>query len=334
MKAQTRLACFTAALVTVIVPAGLGAPSAVAQTTPKVTFALNWIPYGIHVPFYAALERGLFQAKGVDVKVVRGFGGRTVKDVARQTVHIGLADAGLMLVSKARGMAVKQVAAYFNRDPVAIYALDKSGIRSPKDLEGKLLGTTQAGVDRAKWPTFATLNKVDSSRVKWEFMTAPAKNPSLLAGKVDAIITFATVKPNLDAAASKKGQRIVELRFSDYGIDAYGLSVIASDDYLKAQPDAARRVLAAYVDAVTWSVANSDAALKMFTKRNAAVQPGLAKAHWDITVGLIALPKDNPKAFAKTSAARMKQTRDNIAKGIPVVGKIGVDATFTNEFLP
>ena len=45
-----------------------------AYAQKKVNFQLDWVPYGKYVGYYSALERGLYKAAGLDVKMERGFG--------------------------------------------------------------------------------------------------------------------------------------------------------------------------------------------------------------------------------------------------------------------
>ena len=40
----------------------------------KVKLALDWIIYGKHAGFYAAVEKGFYREHGLDVTLLRGFG--------------------------------------------------------------------------------------------------------------------------------------------------------------------------------------------------------------------------------------------------------------------
>src|SRR5262245_66099404 len=40
--------------------------------TEKILFQLDWIPFGRHAPYYAALEAGYYAEKGLDVTIAQG----------------------------------------------------------------------------------------------------------------------------------------------------------------------------------------------------------------------------------------------------------------------
>jgi len=56
---------------------GLGAAAAMpaaAATRDKLTFSLNFVPYGIHTAFFVAQEKGFYAQANLDVTIERGTG--------------------------------------------------------------------------------------------------------------------------------------------------------------------------------------------------------------------------------------------------------------------
>ena len=100
---------------------------------------------------------------------------------------------------------------------IAIYTLGKSGIRRPKDLEGKSIGDSPGG-GIILYPAFAKLHGIK----KWNFvrMTPAAKNPSLLAGKIDFIDPHDGLS-RASAAGEETGVKVNEMLWSENGIDVY-----------------------------------------------------------------------------------------------------------------
>src|SRR5574341_285105 len=83
---------------------------ATAASREKLTFALNFVPYGIHAAFYAALDKGFYDQANLDVTIQRGTGSAdTVTKVATGSVEVGFADAGSVVVGRAKGAKVTMV---------------------------------------------------------------------------------------------------------------------------------------------------------------------------------------------------------------------------------
>ena len=47
-------------------------PRRARAATEKILFQLDWIPFGRHAPYYAALENGFYGEKGMDVTIAQG----------------------------------------------------------------------------------------------------------------------------------------------------------------------------------------------------------------------------------------------------------------------
>ena len=68
------------------------APARARAATEKVTFRLDWIPYGRHAPYYVALAKNFYGSAGLDVDVERNAWGRQLDSFE------GTSDAGMPLV--------------------------------------------------------------------------------------------------------------------------------------------------------------------------------------------------------------------------------------------
>ena len=76
------------------------------------------------------------------------------------------------------------------RDPSVMISLKNSGIRAPRDLEGKSIGALTASALRENWPSLAALNNVGPKKVTWVDMPGSAYVASLMSRKVHAIATY------------------------------------------------------------------------------------------------------------------------------------------------
>src|SRR5476649_2434406 len=108
--------------------------TASAQPLEKFTFALNWFPVGDHAAYWIALDKGYYKAKGLDVTLENSKGsGDTIAKVDTGRADAGLADAAVVIASRARGTTVKTVGMVFDKTPLNIYSLKSNALLKPKD---------------------------------------------------------------------------------------------------------------------------------------------------------------------------------------------------------
>ncbi len=310
---------------------GLGSASA----ADKVKFALDWIPYGKHAMFYASIDMGFWKDAGLDVALTRGFGsGDTVKRVASGTEDFGFASVGNMIAARARGADLRLVGMIHDKTLETVATLKGNKIAKPSDLEGKKIGSPEANASRVIFPAFANINKFDHKKVTWVNMTVPATVPSLLAGRVDAILIFYTEKPTVDKASGKVGKEPYYMLYANYGMATYGNGILVSEKTLKAKPELVKRFLAATYKGIAWSVENPQKAVDIFIKHNPAISPDLARAHFDIAVDSLLSANAMKAGIGHMTRDRMVFTNDLITTHMKLPKKTAVEDVYSNDFLP
>jgi NitT/TauT family transport system substrate-binding protein len=185
---------------------GAAALPALAQTTP-IKFQLDWRYEGPQAMFLVPLAKGYYQAEKLDVTVDAGNGsGGAVTRVASGAYDMGFADIAALMEFHANNPTApnKPVAVMmvYNNTPAAVLALKKSGIKAPKDLDGKKLGAPVFDAGRRAFPIFAKANGVGS--VAWTSMDPTLRETMLARGDIDAITGFSfTSLLNSRRAASR-----------------------------------------------------------------------------------------------------------------------------------
>src|SRR5690349_14620389 len=156
----------------------------------SVSLALDWVVNGTHSGYYVAREKGFYKEAGLDVAISRGFGsGDTIKRVGSRSASFGVADTGAIIAARANDdVPVRIVAMIFDRATLGVIYLTESGIKNPKDLEGRAIGRTASGASVNMFPGFLKANDIDRSKIREVVVDGATFAPLLVSGKVDGVL--------------------------------------------------------------------------------------------------------------------------------------------------
>lgn len=221
---------------------------------------------GRHSYFYVALDKGYYKDEGLNVTILRGQGsGDAIKKVAAGAATFGFADSGSLVLARGNdGLPVKLVSIVYVQPPQALFVLESSDIKTPKDLEGKTLAETAAGAIRLLFPAYAKAAGIDESKVKWVAAESSAL-PSILASKrADAIGQFTVGAPLLAAATAPEGVRA--LAYKDVGLSYYGNGIIATEKTIAEDPKLVRAFVRATIKGMKEAFAKPEEAATIMNK--------------------------------------------------------------------
>ncbi|QCS63745.1 MULTISPECIES: ABC transporter substrate-binding protein [Achromobacter] len=233
MKRTTRLACALSLM--------LAASAAGAQE--KLSLRLDYSIYGTHAPLYYGVDKGLYKAEGIDLRIGEGSGSsNTAKLVAQNIDPIGFMDYGTMLKGVAAGMPLKAIFAVHQRSPMVIISHADAPVRSPKELEGKVLGMSASESTAQMFPVLAALNGVDQKKINVIAPAVGTKTALFLQRRADAItgVTYFHIPP-LEA----QGAKVHYFSYADFGVNALEGGLAANTQWLAANPETARRFVRA-----------------------------------------------------------------------------------------
>ncbi|MBK7471867.1 MAG: ABC transporter substrate-binding protein [Betaproteobacteria bacterium] len=280
-----------------------------AQAQDAVSFRLNWYLGGLHVPFYYGKEMGFYKQEGIDLTINEGRGSaNTVQVVAAGSDTFGLADSSSLITTATKGADIKSVMSLLNSTGFSVVSLASTGIKTPKDLEGKSLAVSPGDPLGQLFRALAAHNKLDMNTIKFVQVDPAAKVVSVLEKRVDALLGGADDQFFL---IKYKGVEPAALRFADHGANIVGMTIMTTGNTIKTKPDLVRRFVRATVR--SWEAAKKnpnaavDAALKakadlnrqstydqmlvdfeLLDSPNSKGKIGLgAKADWDQTLMLL-----------------------------------------------
>jgi NitT/TauT family transport system substrate-binding protein len=301
----------------------------------KITLGLDWQIFGRHAGFIVAQERGFYKAEGLDVEVIRGYGAAdAVKRIAAGTITAGTGDTGALVISRSQGIKVKAVGMVYGKAPYVLWIRKDVGVKTPKDLEGKTIGSAAGSVVRLLFPAFAKLAGVDASKVNWATIDAPSHFPMLFSKKVDAVIDYIVGLPTVTKRGKEAGVEIQPMLYADYGLNIYSNAVMVREDMLQDKPDVVRKLLKATYQGFDYALKNPAEAAKIVKRRQPELDEETAAAEIVILRDLVLTPEAKQHGMGYMDAEKMRVTRDIITQAYELKVTVPHEELYTNALLP
>ncbi len=230
----------------------------------KVRLTLPWVPIGSYAAFIAAREMGYWKARGLDVEVSRGYGSADAsKRVGLGQFDYGDASFSVMIQTVAQGMDLVGLGLHMQVSPLAVFTLKKSGIKSPKDLEGKTIGATPTTGDYQLFPAFARATGIDRSKVNFRFLDGNVRTQTLLDGRVDALTGYYST----DAAPLWTGGGDIDIMlYHHYGVRIYDTGIIALRSQVEKFPEVTKAVVEGAMEGLKFTYLKPEEMLDLHIK--------------------------------------------------------------------
>ena len=308
-----------------------------AQETP-IKFQLDWRFEGPAALFQVPATKGFFKDEKLNVTIDAGNGsGGTVTRVASGTYDMGFADLAALMEFHANNPTApnKPVAVMmvYNNTPAAVLALKKSGIKTPADLNGKKLGAPVFDAGRKAWPIFAKANGIGN--VAWTAMDPPLRETMLVRGDIDAITGFSfTSLLNLEARGVKV-EDVVVLPYPQYGVKLYGNAIIASEEFVKKNPEAIKAFLRAFTKGVKDVIADPKGGIETVKARDGIINSELELRRLKLALDATVLTPDaKAEGFGEVKGPRLSLMASQVSDAFGTKERVKADAVWNGSFLP
>ena len=280
-------------------------------------------------PWYVAMERGYFADEGIALTFDYSWETDGVRLVGAGELPFAIASGDQVLLARAQGLPVVTVVNWFRRFPVAIVALEESGIRSPQDLRGRTIGIPETfGASYIGWQALKTAVGLEDTDVQLEVIGYTAL-ANLTTEQVDAAVVYANNEP---IQLTQSGHDITLIPVADYAtLVSNGL--ITNERTLQERPQLVRAMTRAFLRGLSDTLADPDAAFEICqqyvegldTPENARIQRVVLEATLPYWQG------DPPGQSDRTA---WQQTADVMQAAGLLTGPVSVEAAFSNEYLP
>lgn len=307
-----------------------------AAAQEAVSFSLDWVVNGTHAGYFVARDKGYYKEAGLDVTLSRGFGsGDTVKRVASRSAIMGLADTGAIIASRANDdIPVRIVAMIYDRATLGLIYLAESGIKTPKDIEGRAIGRSASGASVNMFPGFLKANALDRTKIREVVVDGATFLPLLMSGKVDAVLEQSINIGKFRRTAAQQGKTAMAMRYSDFGLEAYGNALIAHPTTLREKPEMVQKFVAATLRGTAYAFDNMDEAIAIIRKSNPEVDAGSAGDELLALKEMQTTAEIRRSGLGQFSVARLEKTRDIITDALSLKRKVAVEDLYAPGFLP
>jgi ABC-type nitrate/sulfonate/bicarbonate transport system substrate-binding protein len=294
--------------------AALPLTTRLAMAADALNFQASWINDAEFAGYFTALDNGYYKDQGLDINYIPG--GPDV--IPESTLIAGKADLTLTTPDTTiQAIATQQapfkiIGAQYQKNPLGIVSLAKTGIKSPADLVGKTVAVPPVNV--VSFDAMLKISGVDKDKVNvvpYEYDPTP-----LIKGEVDATLDFVTDVP---FTIKQAGLEASSFLLYDYGFTIYNDTVVVTEDTLKTKRDLL----------VKWLRASRKGWDENF-KDPAAYPPKFAdtwmKGTGRSTDADIFL-NTTEKPLMEAPGGIYDMTEDGIAANIKALGLVGITAT-------
>jgi NitT/TauT family transport system substrate-binding protein len=307
-----------------------------AAAQEKVRFNMSWLPQGSIVGVAVALDQGWFKKDGIDVTMVRGYGGnRTANELDQGQFEIAYVDPISIVLNRGNGGKIKLIGSINTVWPGGIcYLSGKHKINSLDDMKGLRMGGGSASPVQNVIPAWLELNGKPRDFITMLRLDPAVVDVSLIEGKIDLAECWrASNRSVIKKQAKAAGVDVKWVEYETYKLDAYGTGFGAREDTIAKKPEMLKKFLAAsyrgYDFARSKPEQAADIMVKMFPTLDRSVV--LDQIH-DINV--LTVDKGaagKPAGYLRED--RMKSTVSFVDKAFDLKGKVKLEDTYTNALL-
>jgi diguanylate cyclase (GGDEF)-like protein len=204
----------------------------------KVKVQLAWHHQFQFAGYYAAIEKGFYQNKGLDVELNTLQPGMSpVKEVIENRAHFSQSGIGL-LVDLAEGKNIAAIAATFQNSPIIFLTMEKSNINHVQDIKNKrvMLSPGNQSLELlVLLQKFGLTHEIDKLLSSFDIN-------DLVNGNTDTFNAYLSNEPyQLELMGIKP--KVIDPQ--DYNIDFYGDVIFTTQNYINEKPE----VVAAFREA-------------------------------------------------------------------------------------
>jgi NitT/TauT family transport system substrate-binding protein len=246
----------------------------------QITMLTGFGSFGRDAYIWVAREKGFFAEANIECDIQPGPGtSLNIAEVVAGSADFCVGDMTGSLIVYSDGAEGSEdfiiVGAIHQLSFISVVYPADSGINSPADLEGKVIGDAPGSVGQLLFPAYATVAGIDASTV--EFVQAdPPQLPALLAsGDVDAVNQSIFGVPVVEAAV---GAPVDQILYGDLMPELFGNAIMTRREVAADNPDLVRRFNNALLRGLEYALDNPEEAGEIIAEDVPELDPAVAAA--------------------------------------------------------
>ncbi len=298
----------------------------------KVVLMLDWTPNTNHTGIYVAVDKGYFKERNLDVEIIQPSNVWPEQAVAGGKAQFGISFQGSMTKYVVKeGAPLVAIAAILQHDTSGFIWLKDSGIKTPKDWEGKRYGGWGGSSEKAMIKYIMEKYGANPDTVKMIELGVFDQITGLVKKAYDFTWIFYGWE-GIDAEIRNLDFTFFDLREHYPELDHYTPIFITNKNYMKEHPDVVKAFVEALYEGYTYAANHPKESAEILLKYAPELNKELVEKSQEWL---------SPKYIwdGKCWGYMKKEVWERYSKYMVKMGLIpnmpqNVDTLFTNEFLP
>lgn len=292
-----------------------------ATSSASSTLVLNWKAEPEFGGLYEGIRAGLFQQRGIDLKIIGGPGASVIQMVATGNATFGIASADEVVIARSRGSDLVAIFATYQTNPQGLMTHASRRLTSIAEIFHSGTLAVEPGLPYVRFLEkkfgFANIRVVP-----YNYSIAP-----FLADKEMSQQCFVTAEP---IAARRLGADPQVFLVADTGYNPYAAVVVTSGELVRRQPGLVRSVVEALRAGWQQYLTDPGPANSVMAKLNPEMNSDTFEAGADAQRKLI-VNEAGSAALGEMIAARWAELGKQLAE-LKIIGKEpGAEECFVDQ---
>ena len=293
---------------------------------------MAWLPQGSQAGIIVAIDLGYYEDVGLDVEVVRGFGGiRTVNEIDQGMFEFGYGGPLAVLLNRVNGGRTRMIGSINSRWPAGLcFVNERHSINEPADLKGLTIGGGQNSPVQVLVPLWLEQNGVSRDSINLLQMDPAVVDAALIEGTIDAGECWrGSNKAFIEQRARESEVTVDWIEYARFGLDMYGSGVVTSDRMIEEHPDVVQAFISATYRGYEWVLEHPKETVGILVRRHPVLSHEITMQQVEETIDLTG----GADHLGMLESERMQNGFDFLKQAYSIDESISPDDIYTTEFL-